>query len=294
MFKKLNNETLMNTFTTKDIADYYDQTVNHYINWWKLSEILAVHYGMWEDDTKTFKQALQNINKNLAKISDIQSTHHVLDAGCGVGGAALYLAKNIGCKVTGITLSKKQLRIANNELQKSNLKDLVKFEIQDYTKTNFKDNSYDIVWACESVCYASPKKAFVNEAFRILKPGGKIILCDYFLTHIGELDEKSYIKNWGNRWAISEFNALGTFSKTLEKNGFEIIENLDITKNIYRSSKRLYYSYVFGLIPSMLYNIIYKSSRFSRTHYKSGYYQYKTLKEGLWEYRIFLAKKVGL
>lgn len=278
-------------FTTKDIAEYYDQTINHYINWWKLSEVLAIHSGLWDDDTKSFSEALINVNKKMAEVSDIKGNHHVLDAGCGVGGAALYLVNNFGCKVTGITLSKKQLIIANEERQKSNLKDLVKFEIQDYTKTNFEDNSFDVVWACESVCHANPKKAFIKEAFRILKPGGKLILSDYFLTHDGEIDEKSHIKNWGNKWAVTDFIALSTFSQTLNENGFEIIENLNITKNIYRSAKRLYYSYVFGMIPTILYNLIHNTSRFSKTHYQSGYYQYKALKKELWEYRIFLAKR---
>jgi tocopherol O-methyltransferase len=288
------NKTLMNTFTKKDVADYYDQTINHYQNWWKLNEILAIHSGLWYDDTKSFSEALINVNKKMAEVSGIKSNYNVLDAGCGVGGAAFYLANNFGCKVTGITLSKRQLKVANDELQKSSLNSLVKFEIQDFTKTNFKDNSFDIVWACESVCHVNSKKAFIQEAYRILKPGGKLILCDYFLTHDGETDEKSYIKNWGNRWAVTEFIAHRTFPNDLIENGFEVIENLDITENIFRSAKRLYYSYVFGLIPSILYNLLYKSSRFSRTHYQSGNYQYKALKKGLWEYRIFLAKKVGL
>ena len=279
-------------FTTKDIADYYDQTINHYKNWWKLSEVLAIHSGLWYDDTKSFGEALNNVNIKMAEVSNIKGNYHVLDAGCGVGGAAFYLANNFGCKVTGITLSKNQLKIANDELQKSKLKDLVKFEIQDYTKTNFEDNSFDVIWACESVCHANPKIAFINEAIRILKPGGKLIICDYFLTPDGETDEKSYIKNWGNKWAVTDFIAQSTFSPALVENGFEIIENINVTRNIRRSAKRLYYSYVFGMIPTILYNLIHNTSRFSKTHYQSGYYQYKALKKELWEYRILMAKKI--
>ena len=278
-------------FTTNDVSDYYDQTINHYKNWWKLTEVLAIHSGLWFDDTKSFSEALKNVNKKMAEVAGIKGNHYVLDAGCGVGGAAFYLANNFGCKVNGITLSKKQLIIANNELQKSNLKDLVKFEIQDYTKSNFENNSFDVVWACESVCHANPKNAFIKEAFRVLKPGGKLILCDYFLTKDGEIDEKSLIKNWGNKWAVNDFMALSTFSSALVENGFEVIENLNITKNIYRSAKRLFYAYVFGMIPNILYNLTHNASRFSKTHYQSGYYQYQALKNGLWEYRIFLAKK---
>jgi len=282
----------MIAFTKEEVADYYNQTINHYKNWWKLSEALAIHSGLWFDDTKSFSEALINVNKKMAEVAGIEGNQNVLDAGCGVGGAAFYLANNYGCRVNGITLSKKQLIIANNELQKSKLKDLVKFEIQDFTQTNFKENSFDVVWACESVCHANPKSAFIKEAFRVLKPAGKLILCDYFLTPAGEADSKSYIKKWGDKWAVNEFLASSNINEILNENGFKLVENKNFTKNIHRSSKRLYYSYVFGMIPTILYNLIHNTQRFSKTHYQSGYYQYKALKKELWEYRILLAQKI--
>ena len=96
----------MKEFSNKDIADYYDQTLNHYQQWWHLDQTLAVHYGFWEKDTKSFKDALINTNNYLMRMADVQKGERILDAGCGVGGSAIYLATERDAKVTGISLSK--------------------------------------------------------------------------------------------------------------------------------------------------------------------------------------------
>jgi len=75
-------------FTTKEVANYYNSTQNHYINWWNLKKSLSLHYGIWDDSTKSFAQSLANTNSVLLDLTDITSTDQVLDAGCGVGGAA--------------------------------------------------------------------------------------------------------------------------------------------------------------------------------------------------------------
>jgi len=53
----------------------------------------------------------------------------------------------------------------------------------------------------------------------------------------------------------------------------------------------MYQSAILGAIPSMVYNLFYSTSRFAKNHYKSGYYQYKALKKGLWNYQVLLFQK---
>jgi cyclopropane fatty-acyl-phospholipid synthase-like methyltransferase len=278
-------------FSNKDISDYYNQTLNHYTMWWKLSDALAVHYGIWLPGTKTFTDALRNTNREMARIAGISSEHHVLDAGCGVGGAAFYLASQFGCKVTGITLSQKQLDFAKKTQQSSDEKDLISFDLQDFTKTTFPASTFDFVWACESSCYANPKTQFIDEVFRVLKPGGKLILSDYFLTEEGIKDKQAYIRKWGETWAINNFNTENNFVDELEKKNFRILKNLDFSNEITPSAKRMYLAYLFGLIPSNLYNLTHNTSRFAKTHYLSGKFQYLALRQKLWTYRIIHAQK---
>ncbi|MEZ5047099.1 MAG: class I SAM-dependent methyltransferase [Chitinophagaceae bacterium] len=280
----------MNT-AEKNIADYYNQTIDHYTIWWKLNKNKAVHFGYWDEYTKTFADALHNTNIQMAKRAHIQHKSHVLDAGCGVGGSAFYLANEFNCSIKGVSLSEKQLAIANSFLDTFKKKDAIQFSLQNFNHTDFISETFDVIWACESSCHASPKTDFIKEAYRLLKKGGRLVVADYFLTPKGLLDEKQYMKNWGDLWAIEEFHSEENFINILLQSGFELIENDNVSEHVMPSARKMYYAYLWGAIPSKLYNLFHNTSRYGKKHYQSGYFQYRSLQEKYWEYRIVVAVK---
>jgi len=279
-------------FTNRDIADYYNQTQVHYKKWWKLDKYLSVHYGIWDETTKSFADALLNTNKVLAKIASIKQGCKILDAGCGVGGSGVFLAQTKSAKVSGITLSEKQFDFAVANAHKLQLDDLLDFKLEDYTKTSFNDGEFDLIWCIESISSAPDKAAFAREANRLLKPGGQVIIADYFNTSEDKTDAGNYMEKWRKTWSMAPIESLDEYLPIFENNGFRIKENHNFTKGILPTAKRMYKSAFLGAIPSVAYNILHPGvSRFAKTHYKSGYYQYKALKNGLWEYRILLFEK---
>ncbi len=278
-------------YTPRDIADYYNQTLNHYQNWWKLDKNLAVHYGIWDVDTKSFQDSLINTNKVLMEIADIKEGERVLDAGCGVGGSAFYLAKNRQAKVTGITLSEKQYGYANRKCNNLGLASLVSFKIEDYTQTSFNNNSFDVIWAIESITSAPEKGLFAKEAFRLLKPGGRLIIADYFKTKDNQEDSNKLLDSWRDLWNMADFLTIGNYKKIFEDSGFKTEYEADVTLKITPTAKRMYWSYLLGGPLAVIYNTFFNVQKFAKTHYKSGLYQYKALKKGLWNYSIIMFVK---
>lgn len=279
------------SFSNRDIADYYNQTLNHYQKWWKLNDVLAVHYGMWDENTGNFKEALLNSNQILMDIAGIPAGARILDAGCGVGGSSFFLAEKRAARVTGITLSEKQLEFANHKNHQLDLSERVDFKLEDYSNTSFPDDTFDLIWAIESFTSAQDKIKLANEASRILKPGGKIIIADYFKLPKAKADKHQWMKKWQDCWSLAEILPQKDYVSVFTHKGFRLEKEIDVTGKIYPSSKIMYQSYLMGAVPSILYNTFHNTSRFARTHYLSGKYQYKALKAGLWEYKVLLFEK---
>ena len=104
----------------------------------------------------------------------------VLDVGCGIGGASRHLAKGFGpdTSVTGITLSQKQAERANALAAEQGVPN-ASFLVMDALAMNFPDNTFDLVWACESGEHMPDKRKYVEEMVRVLKPGGTLVIATW-------------------------------------------------------------------------------------------------------------------
>jgi len=103
----------------------------------------------------------------------------ILDCGCGIGGSALELAHRYGAEVTGITLSPKQAQRAEDRAAAANLTGQVRFEVADALAMPFADGSFDLVWSMESGEHMANKATFLQECYRVLKPGGRLLMATW-------------------------------------------------------------------------------------------------------------------
>lgn len=274
------------------IVAYYDQTELHYKLIWDLARSLSMHYGYWDKSTTNFSQALLNINKVLARRIGLSKKDSVLDAGCGVGGSAIYLAKEIGCQVTGITLSTDQVEKAQKYALGQGVSNLVNFQKRDFTRTNFPKNSFDVVWAIESICHTANKKAFAKEARRIIKSKGRLVIADFFKTPKKLLPrEKSILNRWASGWALPSFSKVADLKAILKEAGFVNIKNTDETVHVRPSSKRLFYFFLPGIIVSKLLGALGLETKIRRANVWTAYLQYEAFKNKLVTYQIISAKK---
>ena len=154
-----------------------------------------IHLGYYTDEEmevgykkKDFIRAKFDFVDEMMKLGGIggvegggeDSNAKVLDVGCGVGGTSRYLAKKLGpdSDVTGITLSPNQVKRAT-ELAVEQSVPNAKFQVMNALEMEFEDDTFDVVWACESGEHMPDKEAYINEMMRVLKPGGKFVMATW-------------------------------------------------------------------------------------------------------------------
>lgn len=277
------------------IERYYDKTQPFYrLFWHRDSGSYALHCGFWDSNTKSLHEALLNQNHFLAEQVRFKPHHRVrvLDAGCGIGGSSIWLAKHYGAKVTGISLSRTQAQVACALADSNNTASLSKFCVMDYLELGFPANTFDVVWAIESICHAENKKDFVKEAYRVLKPKGKLIISDAFLkreTRIAE-DER-VLRDFLRGFVVPNLATRNGFEKALQAAGFNNVKYWDKTEEIKPSSKRMY---VMCLMSHYFFRICHTFTAVDeilRNSVLAGIAQHKAVKNDLCAYLVFYAEK---
>ncbi|KJR89150.1 tocopherol O-methyltransferase [Sporothrix schenckii 1099-18] len=203
--------------TLKDrIKLHYDLASDYYVSLWGEH----IHHGYWPTDESKAKESKETAQTNLIRlllsISGLDKPDSaakelsVLDVGCGVGGTSRYLASDLGARVTGITISTRQVELATKLAEQLAAegtaptpapaptaadaaavdgfiavgKGHVRFLELDAEKMGAyfaaDADRFDVVWISEALSHFPDKALFFRNAYRVLKPGGKLVLADWF------------------------------------------------------------------------------------------------------------------
>lgn len=278
-------------FSPEDIVAYYDQTEVHYRMFWKLEKSMGLHYGVWGPKTRTLADAIINTNAELARLGNMGSDQRILDAGCGVGGSAQYLARTYGCRVHGITLSAKQVHSAREYAQKNQLDTLLSFSAESYDDTSFAKGAFDAAWAIESMQTAGDKSHFFREMNRVIRRGGQLFIGDMFKSYGYELRQYPRMEKLLHGWAIGDMLSLDELLDLAGEYRFKLVKKKKVTAEVFPSVKRIYWAALAGRIGTRWYNLFHNGSYFGRIHYTTGINQYHTYKKGLWDYQLICLQK---
>ncbi len=274
------------------IINYYDSCEMDYKIVWRLNRCLAMHLGYWDETTNGVSDALIRENEIMAIRAKINKDHYILDAGCGVGGSSIYLAKNIGCRAVGISLSESQIRACKKNSKKHRVSELTDFKVMDFCNTEFENEIFDVVWAIESVCHAPDKNNFIKEAFRILKPGGKLVIADGWASlYDYNAEDRKLMKEWTSGFCVNELAHSSTFRIFLKATGFIELFWEDTSNNIRPSVKRLYQYARRLMLPAKILNLLGIRSDTQHGNLIAAHQLYITLEKKLWHYGIICVQK---
>ena len=151
LINKVKNIFIRNTRnkSKENIAKHYDLGNNFFSLW--LDKSLTYSSAIFDTDKKDLEAAQYNKYLKLINLIKPKSGDRVLEIGCGWGGFAEYVGKNLDVKLDGITISKKQYEFAKERIYKNQLNHKINIELKDYRDVNHKYNSIASIEMIEAV-----------------------------------------------------------------------------------------------------------------------------------------------
>ena len=161
--------------------------------------------------------------KAQAELAGVSEGMRVLDAGCGIGGGARFLAHTYNCQVEAMDLTQEFVDTAIRLTKLCGLEAQISIRQGDVTSLPFPDESFDLVWCQNVTMNVEDKPQLFAEAYRVLKPCGR-----YTFSHAAEVaggGEPYYPLPFAR---TADYSFLGTEDQILawlEGAGFNVLEN---------------------------------------------------------------------
>jgi tocopherol O-methyltransferase len=150
-----------------DVSRHYDDLSAFYLDLWGEH----VHHGLWETGKESPEEAVLALVRHLADRLQLTSGERLCDIGCGYGATARLLAGERGVEVTGLTLSRAQWEHACARPQPD---PAPAYRHADWLDNDLPDAAFDAAVSIESSEHMADKPRFFSEAFRVLRPGGRM------------------------------------------------------------------------------------------------------------------------
>jgi tocopherol O-methyltransferase len=281
--------------SSQEIVEYYNDSKLDYQIYNLRIDDLAMHYGLWDGTARSHRDALLNENRVIAEIGGVSEEDVVIDFGCGYGSSAVWLAQHVGCRVTGITLSQEQVDGARRLARKRRVDDLLEFLVMDFHSTDLPSGSFDVVIAIEAMAHSPTKERVLAEAYRLLKPTGRIVIADGFFRK-----PRAALTAVDRRIASACFEGVHVpilperpeFERWLSDAGFRDIRWYDKTAGILPTGKRVHWLGRILMPLARLFALL-GFDFLKPAHMRAFIDQYYAFRDGIGTYGIYFGRKPG-
>ena len=183
-----------------------------------------LNFGLWTPPVKTYLEAAENLVLTMARKLELNAQSKVIDVASGMGAQDILLVKNVGCHITSVEVTRKHVDQALRRIQAAHMSDRIDARFGTAVSLPFPDESFTHALCVEGTQHFNTRLDFLHEAYRVLKPGGKICVSDYALTSFPKKFWQKHLINLAARlWCVPKvnFGTPATYLKTMQEVGFK-------------------------------------------------------------------------
>ena len=241
-------------FSERDTEDYYDAEDDLYRSFWDAEG--SLHWGVFDaperadgaagttgaggdtaadaDVRRNFMAACARLNEIMLANAGIDGAAQVLDLGCGNGNTATWLCRTTGARVTGIDLSGVRIDNAIAALaQAPELAARLAFEKASATDLPFADGSFTHIWSQATIYHIPDKAKTLQEAYRVLQPGGIMVFDDLTKPKPDiSAEARAFVYD---RLLFDTDYSFYSYQEALRATGFRVLEARDLSAHLARS-----------------------------------------------------------
>jgi cyclopropane fatty-acyl-phospholipid synthase-like methyltransferase len=223
--------------TRNDIRNYYDQNTKLFLAFNRSRKADNIHRSLWMNGVRNLEEALNVSNELIrAEIESVAPRNaHIADLGCGVGAGLMYIVPRLheAKPAVGLTLSPVQARLASRFAKQVNLEKQIIFVEGDFTSVPLANESLDVIYSVEAICHAQEPAQYFQEASRLLKRGGKLILVDdYLVSRSLSPNESKWLEAYVNGWHVPGVRTIEHIRAQAEIYHLQILKNDNLTPHL--------------------------------------------------------------
>jgi sarcosine/dimethylglycine N-methyltransferase len=208
---------------------YYnsDDADNFYFHVWGGEDI---HIGLYESPSDDIAAASRRtVQRMAAQIPGLGPQSRVLDLGAGYGGAARYLAKTFGCRVTALNLSEKE-NARNREMSRAQgLASHIEVLDGSFESIPAEANSFDLIWSQDAILHSGERDRVIGEVARVLRPCGGLVFTDPM-----QADDcpDGVLQPVYDRIHLSSLGSMGFYRQATARHGLREVDIIEMTGNL--------------------------------------------------------------
>lgn len=211
------------------VARHYDDLDPYYRTLWGEH----VHHGLWRRGDERPEEAVDGLLRHVAGRAAIARGDAVCDIGSGYGAGARFLARELGARVTALTVSRVQHEHA---LAAAPVEPSPDYRHADFLSADLPDAAFDAAIAIESLSHMDDLDAAMRQARRVLRPGGRLVACVWLAA--------ADVDGWRRRLLLDPIRDEGRLARlataedvvaALRRAGFSVDRQEDLSSSVRRT-----------------------------------------------------------